>query len=523
MTRPFSESRGRRFAPALMPAAALLLLSACAVTPEPISDGLHLARALTEKEALYAGQEPLSGPLTLSEAIARSLKYNLDHRLALMEEAVQGRQLTLANFNMLPRLAANAGYTTRSNENLTVSRSERTGLTSPDPSLSTDPDRWTGDISFTWNLLDFGVSYYQAQQQADRTLIAVERRRRVINNMVKEVRSAYWRAATAQRLLPLLDPILADARRALEATDEIERDLLQPPLATLEYRKTLLQVIAQLRRLRSELSVARAQLAALVNVPPGEPLSVVVPEGRDLEDVGVNLPEDVSELELYGLTYRPELREEVYQERIDGNGVRKEMLSMLPGVSLLSSLNVDSNSFLVNQIWAEAGFRATWNLLGLIQGPRAVEAAETQAELTRTRRLAVSVAVITQVNVSYQQYKQALENYETAYEISKVEERILQMAEEASALEAEAELERIRRAASSVAAQLDRDRSLAEVEAALANIYLSIGVDTLPAALEADDLDTLETEVEAALARFERGELPPLPEPAVAQTAEPMS
>lgn len=523
MTRSSSDPRGRRFASALLPAAALLLLSACAVTPEPIGDGLHLSRAIAEKEALYAGQEPLTGPLTLSEAIARALKYNLDHRLALMEEAVQDRQLTLANFNMLPRLAANAGYTTRTNENLTVSRSERTGLTSPDPSLSTDAERWTGDISFTWNLLDFGVSYFQAHQQADRTLIAVERRRRVINNMVKEVRSAYWRAATAQRLLPLLDPILADAQRALEATDEIERDLLQPPLATLEYRKTILQVIAQLRRLRSELSVARAQLAALINVPPGEPLSVVMPDDRDVDDVGVSLPDDIAELELYGLTYRPELREEVYQERIDGNGVRKEMLRMLPGVSLLSSINFDSNSFLINQVWAEAGFRATWNLLGLIQGPRAIEAAETQAALTRTRRLAVSVAVITQINVSYQQYRQALENYETAYEISKVEERILQMAEDASELEAEAELERIRRAASSIAAQLDRDRSLAEVEAALANIYLSIGVDTLPAALEPGDLDALQGEVSAALERFERGELPPLPEPAAEEPTEPVS
>ena len=65
-----------------------LLVSGCAVTPEPISEDERLARASADLEAMFADQEGLTGPITLSEAMARAVKYNLDHRVKLMEEAV---------------------------------------------------------------------------------------------------------------------------------------------------------------------------------------------------------------------------------------------------------------------------------------------------------------------------------------------------------------------------------------------------------------------------------------------------
>jgi hypothetical protein len=44
------------------------------------------------------------------------------------------------------------------------------------------------------------------------------------------------------------------------------------------------------------------------------------------------------------------------------------------------------------------------------------------------------------------------------------------------------------------------------------NIYVSIGLDPLPGAVETNDLTVLRREVKDALERFGRGELPPLPE-----------
>lgn len=59
---------------------------------------------------MYTDQEPLNGPLTLHQAMARAVKYNLEGRLKIMEEALAKRQLDLASFDMLPRMALSAGY-----------------------------------------------------------------------------------------------------------------------------------------------------------------------------------------------------------------------------------------------------------------------------------------------------------------------------------------------------------------------------------------------------------------------------
>ncbi|WP_207482353.1 TolC family protein [Arenibaculum pallidiluteum] len=492
--------------------AGVLLLGACAISPDPISDGQHLARAQAERQKLYEAVPAIDGPLTLEEAIARALRFNYDHRLALLEQTLQNSQLTLANFNMLPRLAANAGYTVRDVETASSSVSILTRRQSLEPSVSQDESRWTGDITFTWNLLDFGLSYFQAKQQADRALIAVERRRRVVNNMIREVRSAYWRAATAERLLPQIEPVINEAEKALEASREIERDGLQAPVETLEYQRTILQVVSQLRRLRSDLSVAKSQLASLVNIPPGTSFAIAA---AGLERMPVPQPPTapLAELELYGLTLRPELREEVYQERVDRQNVYREILRMVPGVSLFAGPNYDSNSYLVNNQWNEAGFRVTWNLIGLLQGPKAVEVAESQGAVTAARRLALSIAVITQINISYQQFLQAREAYRTAQAISDVEAKITSLTRGGNDAQAVPELERIRRSTSAIAAELERDRALSELQGAVSNIYVAIGMDPLPAGAQSDDYHILREQVRASLVRMESGMLPALPQP----------
>ena len=69
-------------------------LAGCAIKPDPLTLGQHQERARADRAALIQAQEPVAGPITLAEAMARAVKYNLDHRLALMEEAVQSNQLS---------------------------------------------------------------------------------------------------------------------------------------------------------------------------------------------------------------------------------------------------------------------------------------------------------------------------------------------------------------------------------------------------------------------------------------------
>ncbi|GAO93038.1 hypothetical protein PSA5_09995 [Pseudomonas syringae pv. actinidiae] len=85
-----------------------LVVSGCAVTSQPIDRSVSEQRAKSDLQLMYRDQEQLNGALTLHQAMARAVKYNLEARLKIMEEALAKRQLDLASFDMLPRMALSA-------------------------------------------------------------------------------------------------------------------------------------------------------------------------------------------------------------------------------------------------------------------------------------------------------------------------------------------------------------------------------------------------------------------------------
>jgi outer membrane protein TolC len=492
----------------LLPAltAIAVFLAGCSVKVSPLTAQEHRQRAETDMQALYKKQEPISGPITLHEAIARALKYNYDHRLAVMEATLQDTQLSLATVNMLPKLVANAGYWHRSNELASSSESVASRKQSLEPSTSLDNTRGIADLSFTWNLLDFGVSYFQAKQQADRILVAQERRHRVINNIVKEVMAAYWNAAIADQVLPRVSKVLAEAEQALKASWQIESKAIDSLMKGLEYQKSLLLIVDQLQKLQADLGMSKVKLKALINAPMGSQLTLEMPMGGESKSPALAV--SVGQLEAFGLVQRPDLREEAYQERISRNDMYKEILKIFPGLSIPISGNFDSNSFLVNQMWAETAVRTSLNLINVLAAPRIWKSAETQIEVARIRRMAMSVAALVQINVGYQQYQRAVVSYENAKAILRVEGNLLTVIAAQAAVAGQSELERIRHQTSALAAELQSQRNLADVYAALGNIYASIGLEPYDGPVDDVPVATLSVAVKETLDRWRTGSLP---------------
>jgi outer membrane protein TolC len=266
----------------------------------------------------------------------------------------------------------------------------------------------------------------------------------------------------------------------------------------------------QLRGLRSDLVQSKSRLASLMNLDIGTDFRVAEP---DPDEVPIPLIETPLErLETLALLNRPELREEDYQTRISHNEVRKAVLRMLPNLNFTASYNYDSNSYAVNNNWAEAGLRAAWNLVTLVSGPQAVEVAEAQITVAETRRLALSMAVLTQVNLAYRQYERSRIDFEYASELEKVERRIYEVVQINEIGNAASQLERIRSATQAIAAELQRDQSLADLQAALGNIYASVGLDPLPEQIESADLATVTDAVRRVAGLWERAEFPELPQ-----------
>lgn len=69
-------------------AAALMLAGCSVIAPEKLSSDDLMRLANVDQQLMFAAQEPVTAPITMEEAVARALKYNLEHRLAMMERAV---------------------------------------------------------------------------------------------------------------------------------------------------------------------------------------------------------------------------------------------------------------------------------------------------------------------------------------------------------------------------------------------------------------------------------------------------
>lgn len=57
-----------------------------------------------------------------------------------------------------------------------------------EPFTSAERNIFSADLSMSWNVLDFGLSFIRAKQVADDVLIADDERRRVANRIMQHVR-----------------------------------------------------------------------------------------------------------------------------------------------------------------------------------------------------------------------------------------------------------------------------------------------------------------------------------------------
>jgi outer membrane protein TolC len=469
-------------------------LSGCAVTPHPISQAERSAEITRDKAAMFGGQDAISAPITLEDAIARALKYNLDNRLKLMEEALSQRQLDGANFNLLPKLTANAGYSSRNNEYGSSSQDLATGNQSLVPSTSQDKEHTVSDLTFSWNVLDFGVSYFQAKQQADQSLVLHERRRKVVQTMVQQVRQAYWLVVGSQLLETKIDQAMQDAEQALRNSRTAEQERLRAPLESLTYQRQMLDVLRQLEVIRDELAQAKPRLASLMNLPPSEPYRVVVP--TDLEVPVVNA--ELSKMEELALLNRPELMEASYNERISVLETRKAIARLFPGVEFSAGANYDTNSFLVNNSWNATGIQVGWNLLNVFNIGNTKRTAAAQLEVSRNQRLALNMAVLTQVHVAYRDYLGRRHQYERSSDMFGVDQRILTHTRNAASTSAESRLQEVRASSSAVMSELRLYQNYGALQSAYGQILATLGVDLLPQTLPSHDLAVLSAAVKQA-------------------------
>jgi outer membrane protein, multidrug efflux system len=451
----------------------LVGLSGCTVKPEPITKQEVEQRVQTDLGRLFANQEPVSLRVGLHEAMARAIKYNLKRRIKQLEEAVAVEDLALAKRDLLPKTTASAGYTFRDKEVLTNIKNSELQV------VDKDNKQGVANLTWAWSVLDFGVSYVQARQKADQVLIYREQRRKSTQLLIQEVRTRYWQAAMTDMLVPKLDVLLEEAKLARQDLIRMEAAGQEVPSIALENQQILLDTTHNLWEMRKTLVEAKGELSILMNLPPGTLFLLSPQNGEALGDDLVYLP--VEALDHYALLNRSEMRGEDYKERISALEARKVLLQMLPNLSFMEGASFfDSNQYLQSQTWSSVGMQITWDLFNLASTPKKLAVAKMEKEVVHSRRLAFSMAAITQLRIALQSYHLSKRDLSIATDINRQQARKVQQGETDKNRMNNTDVKRIEQRANSLLSRINQGMAFAEMQSTLGRIHLTMGVDPMP-------------------------------------------
>jgi len=479
-----------------------LALVACARSPKVI-DEESLNFSIAQDISLLGVDATLQN-IDLHTAIAIAVRNNRDLRISVMESALSQRQADLQKFDMLPDIALNAGYSKftelQPSTSVTVANDSE-----PSPDLdgtqsytiSRDRSQATRNIEFTWNALDFGLSYIRAGQQADRYLIAKELERKAIQNITRDIIRSYWKAQASEKLLEKLNPLLKRVEDALADSQYIEELLISAPMDSLLYQKELLDVQRTLQTQQRALINSKNELASLMGIMPNQKFTLA-----DNNTFLTNLNMDIQTMEEIALRSRPELMESRYQKRISSKDTRAAMLALIPSLKINAAYGYTNNNYLLNQDTTEYGASIGGNLFDIFSIGAARKASKANQEVIAERHLAIAMTVVSQVHLSNINYDLAIEEYDTAQRYLDVAERISKQVQNAQKVSRFGELEVIREEASLLVAELRKDLAFSEMQHSIGQIYASIGKDLLPENHQNMTIEDLSSNIKANLAEW---------------------
>lgn len=485
-------------------AATCTILSACAIKPEPLGTAEQKLQLSIDREIARKDVEVLSEPLTLEQAIARAIKYNLDHRVRMMEQAVAIGQLDLSRFDMWPQIMASAGYSSRNKPLITEATNSVTGQPSlSDPFISSAQSFWNVSLGLSWNLLDFGAGYFNAKQNADRVLIAGERRRRAMHLLMVDVQNAYWRAASAQALKTDIEITVRLAEEALKNSEKAERSEVRQPIDAVRYQKNVLENLRNIDIIQSELGTAQIELANLINLPPTTEIKFAPPPFENTKNGVTALP--MSMLEEVALINNADLRESFYNVRIVASDTRKAMLRMMPGINLNWGPNYTTNSYIINQAWNAGAVSLSWNMLNTLMVPAIKKQGDAQEDLAVQRRMAMQMTVLGQVHLARLQYENAARVLARSSALASADRKIEKFTKDGALSGTQSQGEMVAAQSVSIISEMRRYQAIAQLYAANGRLQASLGFEPNLGDIQNTSLADLTKQVSEAMTQWQTG------------------
>jgi len=453
----------------------LLLISGCASHIDQSLDMVNESKRAQEELNQYLDSaEKVDRPITLYEAMARALKYNLDDLVERRETEYLVLRQRLANTGIWPTLTAALGFSSRNNEAGSSSKSLLSGSESLEPSTSTDKSYTNGDLTVSWNLIDVALGLVTADESQVQLDIAKENRRKVINRIIEDVRTAYWRTISAERSYKKLLSLEALAKEALERAYQLEQTKKVALLPILNYQLELLKIQGQVQKIQRELLLSKYQLAALMDLPPSTKYHLAIPERSSIVPL---LPGSVTRMVRTALYYRSELRELLYQKKLNHAQLDRALLESLPTFNLMFGTNYNTNSYLYNDQWYGFSSQISWDILSVFKYPMRKKTINAERKVIDAREKALVMAIMTQVHVARARFIRVSQELNTIKQTYDVQSRVLSLTEAGHKASVVSEQRLVKEKLNYVLTEINYDSAYAEMQNAYANIFASMGLD----------------------------------------------
>lgn len=432
---------------------------------------LRECHAEYDRTHIEVGEVLSCHPLTLDDIIEISLCRNLDLRVKEFEAAVQCELASSEALKMLPKLEFSLNKTSRNKDTGAFSQSLTNRPPAP-PSISRDQHLRTGDATFTWNILDFGLSFFRSRQEGNRAAIKKMEYCRQTQNIILDATREFWRAVVSKHAIEHSQEIMSMATAQRAALRKSAKLRLIAQNVDFAKEDQLLRIERTLHAYEKTYHQAKVALSVLMGIPPGTRFEIEDPmcEPFSLE------VDEVSKLECLALRNRPELYSADFEGKIDADEVRASILRLFPAVSLFAGDNYDSNSFTIHNWWQEVGIRAIWDLLTIPSQLKYKRAAGIKEQQSNWTRVALSLGAISQVHLAHSVLHDDLTEYELAKEHHFVKHRMWEIAKSQEHVGLMAGADVLEYQADALDMQLDALEAYGNVQIGLEQLNNAIGL-----------------------------------------------
>jgi outer membrane protein TolC len=243
----------------------------------------------------------------------------------------------------------------------------------------------------------------------------------------------------------------------------------------LRYQRQLLENLRLLEAIDQELSSAQVELASLINAPMGQNIQIADAPIHKTDDSVLRMT--LEAMEEAALAQNADLREQHYNARIARDETRKTLARLYPNVSFSYGLKYDSDSYLVNRTWNEAGLQVSFNLFNLLTGPTQMKLAEAGVVLADQRRMGMQLAVLTQVHLSRLQLLNARNQFDRADAIYLTDQKIAVHVLNRESAQAQSKLDSVSNSTAAILSLLRRYQALAQLQSAENRLLASMGLE----------------------------------------------